>query len=133
MRNDQENVRCRLGQRSPAGHTGVTQSPRAVPARTLRVMSAGAESPGHAVGSAPRDVLHLLLAGGDEGHHVAEFGTDLLDLVLLAGLLESQVVRTPVLVLGDPFGREPTVLDLVQDGSHLVLDRLVDDPGAAGP
>ena len=66
-------------------------------------------------GSAARDVLDLLLAGGDEGHHVAQFGADLLDLVLLAGLLEPLVVRPAVGVLGDPLGGEPAVLDLVED------------------
>src|SRR5918993_2278529 len=83
-------------------------------------------------GSAARDVLDPLLAGRDPRHHRPQAGADLLDRVLLAGLLQPLEVGPARLGLGDPLVGELAGLDLVEDRLHLGPDRLADDAGAAG-
>src|SRR5262245_44731068 len=76
-------------------------------------------------------VLDALPTGGDPRHHPAELLADLLDRVVLTGLLEREEVLAPRLALGDPLVGEHPVLDVAQDLLHARLDRVVDHDGTA--
>src|SRR4051812_34092889 len=78
--------------------------------------------------SAGGGALGVVVVRGDPRHQAAQFAAGVLDRVLLALLAQGLELRRAGVLVGDePLGELP-VLDVGQDGLHVVLHVRVDDP-----